>query len=64
MHIEPLDLAGSFVLTPTRFGDSRGFFSETFRASTMIDARDLGHSIFNVDAHGPATTLWNFWMDN
>ncbi len=34
------------------------------RASTMIDARDLGHSIFNVDAHGPATTLWNFWMDN
>jgi len=34
------------------------------RASTMIDARDLGHSIFNVSAHGPATTLWNFWMDN
>jgi len=38
VRIEPLDLAGSFVLTPPRFGDARGFFSETFRASTMIDA--------------------------
>jgi dTDP-4-dehydrorhamnose 3,5-epimerase len=38
LQIEPLDLAGSFVLTPKRFGDSRGFFSETFRASTVMDA--------------------------
>jgi hypothetical protein len=34
------------------------------RASTMIDARDLGQSIFSVGAQTPSTTLWNFWMNN
>lgn len=34
------------------------------RASTMIDARDLGQSIFSVGAQSPSTTLWNFWMSN
>jgi hypothetical protein len=34
------------------------------RASTMIDARDLGQSIFSVGAQSPSTTLWNFWMNN
>jgi hypothetical protein len=34
------------------------------RASTMIDARDLGQSIFSVGAQGASTTLWNFWMGN
>ncbi len=38
MQIEPLELAGSFVLSPPRFGDARGFFSETFRAATLADA--------------------------
>jgi dTDP-4-dehydrorhamnose 3,5-epimerase len=38
VQIEHLDLAGSFVVTPPRFGDSRGFFSETFRASTVTEA--------------------------
>jgi hypothetical protein len=33
-------------------------------ASTMIDARDLGHSIFHVTAQSASTTLWNFWMNN
>ncbi|HUI74816.1 MAG TPA: hypothetical protein VLX32_07730 [Candidatus Acidoferrum sp.] len=34
------------------------------RASTMIDARDLGQSIYNVRAQSASTTLWNFWMNN
>jgi hypothetical protein len=34
------------------------------RASTMIDARDLGQSIFSVGAQSPSSTLWNFWMGN
>jgi hypothetical protein len=34
------------------------------RASTMIDARDLGQSIYNVGPQSASTTLWNFWMSN
>jgi hypothetical protein len=34
------------------------------RASTMIDARDLGQSIFSVGAQSASSTLWNFWMAN
>lgn len=34
------------------------------RGSTMVDARDLGQSIYNVSPQSASTTLWNFWMDN
>jgi hypothetical protein len=34
------------------------------RASTMIDARNLGQSIYSVGAQSAATTLWNFWMND
>ncbi|HMK60924.1 MAG TPA: DUF6345 domain-containing protein [Dissulfurispiraceae bacterium] len=34
------------------------------RASTMIDGRNLGQSIFNVGAQSASGTLWNFWMSN
>jgi len=34
------------------------------RASTMIDGRDLGQSIFSVGAQSRSGTLWNFWMSN
>lgn len=34
------------------------------RASTMIDGRDLGHSIFHVTAQSASSTLWSFWMGN
>jgi hypothetical protein len=34
------------------------------RASTMIDARDLGQSIFSVGPQSASSTLWNFWMGN
>jgi hypothetical protein len=34
------------------------------RASTMIDARNLGQSIYNVSPQSASTTLWNFWMNN
>jgi hypothetical protein len=34
------------------------------RASTIIDARDLGHSIYDVAPQSASTTLWNFWMNN
>jgi hypothetical protein len=34
------------------------------RVSTMIDARNLGQSIYSVGAQSAATTLWNFWMND
>lgn len=34
------------------------------RASSMIDARNLGQSIYHVTPQSPASTLWNFWMNN
>jgi len=34
------------------------------RASSMIDGRDLGQSIFQVGAQTASGTLWNFWMGN
>ena len=34
------------------------------RASTFIDARNLGHSIYDVAPQSASSTLWNFWMGN
>jgi hypothetical protein len=34
------------------------------RASTMIDARNLGQSIYSVGAQSASSQLWNFWMYN
>jgi hypothetical protein len=34
------------------------------RASTMIDGRNLGQSIYNVNPQSASTTLWSFWMGN
>jgi len=34
------------------------------RASSMIDGRDLGQSIFAVGGQSASSTLWNFWMGN
>ncbi len=38
MRIEPLDLPGLALLTPPRFGDDRGWFSETWNARAMAKA--------------------------
>lgn len=38
MNIELTDLPGVLVLTPPRFGDARGWFSETWNAARMADA--------------------------
>jgi dTDP-4-dehydrorhamnose 3,5-epimerase len=38
MQIEKLALDGAFLVTPKRFGDNRGLFSETFRASVLAQA--------------------------
>ena len=35
MKIEPTDLPDVMLLTPVRFGDDRGWFSETFNAARM-----------------------------
>lgn len=31
MHFEQLEIPGVFLMTPTKFGDTRGYFMETFR---------------------------------
>jgi len=38
MKIEPTALPDVLILTPNRFGDDRGWFSETFNASRMAAA--------------------------
>jgi|JI7StandDraft_1071085.scaffolds.fasta_scaffold286690_2 dTDP-4-dehydrorhamnose 3,5-epimerase len=38
MKIELTDLPGVLILTPPRFGDARGWFSETWNASRMAEA--------------------------
>ncbi|MEO1000075.1 MAG: dTDP-4-dehydrorhamnose 3,5-epimerase [Pseudomonadota bacterium] len=38
MEIEETAIAGAVVLTPRRFGDARGWFSETWAAGRMADA--------------------------
>lgn len=38
MQIEQTDLPGVVLLTPKRFGDARGFFSESWHAERMADA--------------------------
>lgn len=38
MQIEPTELPDVIVLTPRRFGDDRGWFTETWNAGTMAQA--------------------------
>ena len=38
MEIRPLDLPGVFEIIPQKFGDARGFFSETFSAPLFAAA--------------------------
>ncbi|MEM6609259.1 MAG: dTDP-4-dehydrorhamnose 3,5-epimerase [Pseudomonadota bacterium] len=38
MQVEQTPLPGLMILTPRRFGDSRGFFSESWNARVMADA--------------------------
>lgn len=38
MQIEPTALADVLILTPRRFGDARGWFMETWNASTLAKA--------------------------
>lgn len=38
MQIEQTNLSGVVILTPQRFGDARGFFSESWSAARMADA--------------------------
>lgn len=38
MQIEPTPLPGVVILTPARFGDSRGFFSESWNRARMAAA--------------------------
>lgn len=43
MLVESTAVEGLLVITPKKFGDERGFFSETFRASTLA-AYGVDHS--------------------
>ena len=39
MIVRPLELDGLLEISPRKFGDDRGFFSETFNAKTFTEAR-------------------------
>lgn len=58
MHIEQTALTGVLVLTPARFGDDRGWFSETWNASRMVAlGLDIGFVQDNHSMSGAAGTL-------
>lgn len=38
MNIEPTEIPEVLLITPNRFGDARGWFSETFRADRLAEA--------------------------
>jgi len=38
MKFQPTSLPGVIEITPSKFGDDRGFFSETFNAARFADA--------------------------
>ena len=52
-HFEPLAIPDVIRVTPDRYGDQRGFFSETYRASAFAEAgiRD----VFLQDNHARST---------
>jgi dTDP-4-dehydrorhamnose 3,5-epimerase len=43
MKVEPTSIPGVLIVVPARYGDERGFFSETFRASALA-AQGVTHS--------------------
>ena len=55
MQVEPTPLPGVLILTPARFGDARGFFSESWNRNTLA-----AHGIdldFVQDNHSVSTVL-------
>jgi dTDP-4-dehydrorhamnose 3,5-epimerase len=54
MTIEPTDIEGVYVCTPTVHGDERGFFMESFRADRFEQAGI--HETFVQDNHSRSTT--------
>jgi dTDP-4-dehydrorhamnose 3,5-epimerase len=50
MIVEKLEIPEVLLITPPRFGDSRGFFSETFNAKKMLAVAGLGDA-FVQDNH-------------
>lgn len=58
MNITQSDLAGVVLLTPRRFGDARGWFSETWNKRTLSDAGiDAEFVQDNHSMSAPAGTL-------
>ncbi len=41
MNVETLAIPEVLLITPPRFGDSRGFFSETFNAKKLLAAAGI-----------------------
>ena len=50
MKITPMAIPEVLLITPTRHGDARGWFSETFRASALVEAGFAGGA-FVQDNH-------------
>ncbi len=58
MQIEQTALPGVVILTPRRFGDDRGWFSETWNAARMAEAGwDIAFVQDNHSMSGPVGTL-------
>jgi dTDP-4-dehydrorhamnose 3,5-epimerase len=53
VKITKFAISGPLLISPTQHGDSRGFFSETFRQNTFEDA--AGPTVFVQDNHSYST---------
>lgn len=53
MKIEPMAISEVLLITPARHGDERGWFSETYRQSALVEAGFTG--VFVQDNHARST---------
>ena len=53
LHLETTPLEGLLLLTPRRFGDARGFFSESWNKATMAGGRALIWSLCKTTIRCP-----------
>lgn len=54
VKVEKTELEGVLVITPDKFGDERGFFSETFKAAALAE-QGVAYA-FNQDNHSFSAT--------
>ena len=67
MQVSPLDIPDVKLITPKKFGDHRGFFSEVFNANVLREAgmvqvhKDAQRRVYTVDPEAVARV--DAWLE-